>query len=229
MIIHNKAKKASYPEHKGPLTIKCPLKGKETFVTPERKFIVDNDNYLILNDGQTYSCSIDSKEDVEIISVFFRPQFAEEVLGSLINSSDKLLEMDDIETDQPVFFLEKLYKQDRYITPYIMKFRLASENNFDDEQWIEEEFYLLLENMLKVHRNIGKTIEKLPSVKKSTKIEIYRRLDIAKEYIRCQYRQRYKNRRYGKGSLSFHLPLYSFIQSYIRNHSAQVPVKDEAR
>ena len=63
MIIHNKAKKASYPEHKGPLTIKCPLKGKETFVTPERKFIVDNDNYLILNDGQTYSCSIDSKED----------------------------------------------------------------------------------------------------------------------------------------------------------------------
>lgn len=183
MIIHNKARKADFPEHKGPLTIKCPLKGKETYTTPARKFLVDNNHYLILNDGQTYSCLIDSKEEVEIISVFFRPQFAEGVLTSLVNSSDKLLEMEHIESGQPVFFLEKLYKQDRYITPFIMKFRLASENNFDDEQWIEEEFYLLLENMLKVHRNLGKTIEKLPSVKKSTKVEIYRRLDIAKEYI----------------------------------------------
>lgn len=183
MIIHNKAKKAEYPEHKGPLTIKCPLKGKETFTIPGRNFVVDDRHYLILNDGQTYSCNIDSEEDVEIISVFFRAQFAEQVLGSLVNSSDKLLEMNDLETAQPVFFMEKLYAQDKLITPAIMKFRMASENNFDDEQWIEEEFYLLLENMLKVHRKVSETIEKLPSVKRSTKIEIYRRLDIAKEYI----------------------------------------------
>jgi AraC-like DNA-binding protein len=183
MIIHNTAKQADFPEHKGPLTIKCPLKGNETFTTPVRKFLVDDKHYLILNDGQTYSCFVDSKEEVESISVFFRPKFAEGVLGSLINSSDKLLEMDPNETAQPVIFLERLYKQDRYITPFIMKFRMASINDFDDEQWIEEEFYLLLENMLKVHRNLGKTIEKLPSVKKSTKVEIYRRLDIAKEFI----------------------------------------------
>lgn len=183
MVIHNKAKQADFPEHKGPLTIKCPLKGKETFITPERKFVVDNRHYLILNDGQTYSCSIDSKEDVEIISVFFRPKFAEDVLSSLITSSDVLLENDNRDSEQPVFFLEKLYTQDRYITPFIMKFRLASENNFVDEEWLDEEFYLLLENMLKVHRNLGKIIEKLPSVKKATKIEIYRRLDIAKEFI----------------------------------------------
>jgi AraC family transcriptional regulator len=183
MIIHNKTKLAHYPEHTGPLTIKCPLKGKETFSTPERNFIVDDRHYLILNDGQTYSCEINSEVEVEVISVFFRPQFAEQVLGSLVNSSDKLLEINTPESAQPVFFMEKLYKQDKLVTPAIMKFRLASENNFDDEQWIEEELYLLLTNMLKVHRKVSETIEKLPSVKRSTKLEIYRRLDLSKEFI----------------------------------------------
>ena len=182
MIIHNKVPGSDFPEHEGTLTIKYPLKGKEFFTTPERKFEVDNTKYLILNQGQAYSCKVDSDEEVEIMSVFFRPQFAEKVLTSLITPSDKLFLNGD-DTGQPVHFFEKLYPQDKLITPFIMKFRLASENNFDDEEWIDEEFYLLLENLLKVHRSIGRIIERLPSVKKSTKIEIFKRLDIAKEFM----------------------------------------------
>lgn len=183
MIIHNKTKNAYYPLHTSPLTVKFTLKGEEYFATKKRSYRVTPSSYLIFNNGQKYSARIQSAEEVETISVFFRPKFAEDVLSSLVTPDDKILENEDNPPRQPVNFIEMLYPHDTVLFPFIYKFRLASRVGYDDKEWFEEELYMLLKCMLELHRQVGLEIYKVPSVKKSTKVEVYKRLYNSREYI----------------------------------------------
>jgi len=182
MIIHNRTKNAYYPLHTGPLTIKFSLKGEEYFATKERSYRVTPQTYLIFNNGQKYSARIQSETEVETLSVFFRPQFAEEVLTSLILSDDNIL--DEVNPpQQPVNFIEMLYEHDTTLYPFVFKFRMASKAGYDDQLWLDEELYMLLKCLLEIHRKVGPDIHRIPAVKKSTRVEAYRRIIKAKDYL----------------------------------------------
>ncbi|MFZ1416504.1 MAG: AraC family transcriptional regulator, partial [Defluviicoccus sp.] len=90
---------------------------------------------------------------------------------------------------QPILFFEKLYPHNFYLSPVIMKMRLASKVNYDDECWLKERYFELLEGLLKVHRDLYIEIEKLPPVKLSTKTELYRRVSKAKDYIDMEFNE----------------------------------------
>jgi AraC family transcriptional regulator len=186
MIIHNRTKNAYYPLHTGPLTLKFVLKGWEYFGTKERSYRVTPPTYLILNNGQKYSARIQTEIEAETLSIFFRPKFAEEVLTSLISDEDNILDQVN-PPEQPVNFIEMLYEHDNTLYPFIFKFRLAAKVGFDDEQWLEEEFYELLKCLLEIHRKTGVDIHKIPAVKKSTRVEVYRRIVKAKDFIDDNY------------------------------------------
>jgi AraC-like DNA-binding protein len=183
MIIHNKTKSAYYPLHTGPLTIKFSFKGEEYFATKQRSYRVNPGNYLIFNNGTKYSARIQSDTITETLSVFFRPQFAEEVLSSMVSSEDKILDNETNPPLQPVNFMEMLYPQDTLLFPFMYKFHLACKIRHDDELWLEEELYMLLKTLLELHRAAGQELDKIPSVKKSTRVEVYKRLYLAKEYL----------------------------------------------
>jgi AraC-like DNA-binding protein len=183
MIIYNKTKNAYYPLHTGPLTIKFTLKGEEYFATKNRSYRVTPSTYLIFNNGQKYSARIQSNETVETISVFFRPKFAEEVLSSMVCSEDNILDNEVSRSEQPVHFMEMLYPQDTVLFPFIYKFRLASKISYHDDAWLEEELYMLLKTLLEIHRQVGEEIKKIPAVKKSTRVEVYRRIYKAKDFL----------------------------------------------
>lgn len=182
MIIRNKTKNAYYPLHTGPLTVKFTFKGEEYFATKQRSYRVTSYTYLILNNGQKYSARIQSETEVETLSVFFRPQFAEDVLSSLVTSDDNILDVEST-LSQPVSFIEMLYDHDTLLYPFMFKFRMAAKHNYDDELWLEDELYALLKCLLEIHRKTGLEIGKIKAVKKSTRIEIYKRISKAKEYI----------------------------------------------
>jgi AraC-like DNA-binding protein len=182
LLIHNKTKSAYYPLHTGPLTVKFTLKGEEYFATKQRSYRVSPQSYLIFNHGQKYSARIQSETEVETISVFFRPKFAESVLNSLACSDDNILD-NDSSGGQPVTFMEMLYPNDAKLMPFIYKFRMAAKANFDDEGWLDEEFFWLLKCLLELHRKVGEEIYKIPAVKRSTRLEVYKKISLAKEFI----------------------------------------------
>jgi len=49
--------------------------------------------------------------------------------------------------------------------------------------WLEENLHDLLANMLRAHRQVTSEIETIASVRKSTRVELYRRLSLARDYI----------------------------------------------
>ncbi len=183
MIIYNKTKSSYYPLHTGPLTIKFTVKGEEYFATKERSYRVTPYSYLIFNEGQKYSARIQSEIECETVSVFFRPKFAEEVLSSLVCPEDYILDNGHANSTQPVTFMEMIYQVDGKLMPFVYKFCLAAKIGHDDDEWLEEEFYLLLKHLLVVHRKVGDEIERIPAVKRTTKVEVYKRLNNARDYI----------------------------------------------
>src|SRR5436190_21440770 len=92
MAFRGQARAIAYPEHRGPLSIKCAFGGQEIYEVEGRRAVVDDASYLILNDGQRYASQIDADTSVESFCIFFHPAFAHSALRSLVTPADRLLD-----------------------------------------------------------------------------------------------------------------------------------------
>lgn len=182
IFVHLKTSRLKIHEHTTPLTVKLAIQGTVNYKTSYGEYKV-NRNYLVINAGEKCSGYINSSTKVESLSVYLCPEFVREVLENLVTREDKLLNRAIRSNGQPIQFFEKLYPIDNFVMPVIMKMRIASNVGFEDQEWWEEQFYELLVKMLLIHRKIYKEVEKLPSIKFSTKTELYKRVWKAKEFI----------------------------------------------
>lgn len=183
MIIHASTTDVEYPEHDGTLSIKCAFGGNEVYEVDGERLVVDDTSYLILNRGRRYSSFIHSPTEVETFCIFFRPDFAHSILYSLNRPHGDLLDDPFGRTDQPIEFIEQVRRHDRQLTPLLMEIRTATAQGTLSELQLEEKFHDLLEDMLLVHKNVSSEIERIPSARHSTRLELYRRLSQAREFI----------------------------------------------
>lgn len=180
-IIHFTASNSGLENHTSPLSIKCSMRGLESYKTADGNYQVNKGNYLLINDGQ--QCKSIIENESETFSIYFEKKFVNETLLSLVTPSDRMLNYSFIPDSQPVQFLEKLYHHNHIVSPLIMKLRIASNVNYDDENFLEEQYFELLKKLLVIHRELFEEIQKLPPVKLSTKAELYKRICRAKEFI----------------------------------------------
>lgn len=183
MIIHACGSHVAYPEHNGPLSIKCAFGGREIYETEGRSHVVCDTGYLLLNDGQRYSSVIDSENDVEAFCIFFRPGFAREVLTALTTPSATLSDDPGYLCNEPITFLDKIYPHDSILSPFLFALRSAIRVGDMGEEWLEDRFAILIEQLFRRHRSIDEEIARLPAVRHSTRIELYRRLDRARDFL----------------------------------------------
>ncbi len=183
-------KELHYPEHAGPLSIMCNFGNRGEYLVGRQRYVVDDTSYLILNDGQRFSTTVRSDLPVETFHVWFHRDFASRVLRDLITPSDILLEAPDGDNPQPVTFFERTYPHDLILTPIIDQIRSVLRNNQESEEWEEEQYHTLLECLLRVHRVVFSEIEAIPGVRRSTRIEIYRRLHDARDHIDANIEKR---------------------------------------
>lgn len=180
-IVHFTSQKSHRMKHVSPLTIRCTLSGSERHTTSGGDYFTEPSQFLILNEGS--ECETFTDGCTESLSVFFEGKFAGEALRSMVTPDDRMLNHSYRPVNQPVTFFEKLYPHNRFISPHIMKMRIASRINYSDTDFMNENCYLLLENLVVLHRELYREISKLPPVKLSTKTELFRRICKAKDFI----------------------------------------------
>ncbi len=187
MVTNAVVSRIHFPGHHGPLSIKCAFRGTETYRVGETTFNVNDRSFLILNDGQHYESWVGDGQ-VNSFCIFFRPGFPEQVLKELISPEDHLLENPLGQmSESPASFFEKLYPHDRTMSPILFALYRESRRGMLNRMRLAELFDLLLERMLRLHQGVMREIDRLPAVKRSTRIECYRRLQRAREYIDDQY------------------------------------------
>jgi AraC-like DNA-binding protein len=181
-VVCGRTTQAEYPPHTQTLSIKTAWSGRERYFLPHREVVVDDDNYLILNEGLTYSSLLATRRPTESFSVFFRPGMQGEVQAARRQSLDGALARPDAPA-RAAGFSEHLRRHDRVVSAQLRALRdqvLAGERS---EDWLEEQLLLLLDAMLAAESAAAARVERLQAARASTRHELARRLRLAADLI----------------------------------------------
>ena len=188
-IILARSRRIEFPLFAQRLSIKAASGGRERYLLahPAREVDVDDDNFLILNDGQTYGSCIAQEREIESFSIFFRPGFAEEVRRAIDTPIDRVLEGEAASNCGAAGFMEFLQPHDRRITPVLNFIRSHVRMGVDDADWYEEQLYFLLQRMVEHQAGEHRRLAELPALRSTTRTEIYRRVMMAANYIQSSF------------------------------------------
>lgn len=215
VIINAIASSAYYSTHWTPLSVKFALGGAEYYITEKIKYAVDENTYLILNDGTLYESYIESDHKVESFTINFTREFVDEVFFSLSNSEEILIDYPELRERTPVNFLEKLYTARNGIAKHLMNLRDTVKSGCSDSALLDEKLHLLLDYLFTEQIDTLKHLEGQDEKKRSTRIELFKRLNLAKDYMHSNYREKIELGDLGKVSnLAPHYLLRKFKKHF---------------
>ncbi len=187
VLLYYKTRKNYAQRYVSPLSIKTAFSGCEHYTFHNFRVAVTGNSYLVVNRLRDYCYEITAERLTESLCVFFQDGFAEEVLRALTQPTDKLLAEPVADTGQPVCFFEHLYPGGRTIGPILNSLRQRIVDRVECYGFYEECFHALLEGLLSVHRALPAQIDALPSVRFATRVELYKRLHQARDFIDASY------------------------------------------
>ncbi len=189
VIIHARSSNVSYPVHWGPLSVKCAFTGSEFYGLNNCLYAVNDENYLVINDGNNYSSFIDADSSVESFTINFSPLFVKELMESIIEPDETLLtNFNNFSNRNNIEFIEKLYAHDNAVSPVIFQLLALTKDGFDENiNQIEELYFLLFERLAFKQITCKEEIKNVQAIKHATRLELYKRLHRAKDFIDSCY------------------------------------------
>jgi AraC family transcriptional regulator len=116
VIIHARSADIDYPEHWGCLSVKCAFGGEEHYRANGTEYAVNQDHFLILNEGQQYSSYIYSDHPVDSFTVNFPASFAASVAAACLTDPARMLDDGVPVPGRPLDFVERLYPHGGEVT-----------------------------------------------------------------------------------------------------------------
>ncbi len=172
VVLNGRARDYFVGDFPGPLSIKSVVSGRAAWETSEGRFELGPGSCLVLNDGQPYSITIDSRQPVETLCIFFARGFVEDVARATGGSADELLA--DPLNRKPIEFHQRVHAKDSVLTPLLAHTRSATD---------DEVVWRLAEQLAKFHTQTRLEAARVPAVKASTREELWRRAQRGRNVI----------------------------------------------
>jgi AraC family transcriptional regulator len=171
--------------HVSRLSIRCMSGGDQYYKVGSNEHKVTPENYLVINQGQHYKTSFEGPGNKEMMLMAFKPGYVEEVLYSVMADEDKLLDEPFNTVHQPVYFFEKTFESDSFISNTFQWLRRLMNEDMGWKKTVDLDsvYSGTLIRLLQIHRGLYSEINKIDSVKLSTRKELYKRLSIGKEFL----------------------------------------------
>jgi AraC family transcriptional regulator len=163
------------------LSIKSMSNGYARYEINGGRFVVNDAVYLVLNQGQPYTIEIESPTVVESFCLFFPETWAEDVFRGLTQPEAALL--DSFAVNHQINFFECVYPHDTQVSPLMATLHQRVKEQSLTEGFLEQHLRLVLLQLMQVQFNILRQTEMLPAVRASTRVELYRRLSLARDFI----------------------------------------------
>ncbi len=172
-----------YGSGTGYLSIKSFLHGEALYTVGSARYRVNEASYLVLNHGQAYTITIEASQPVESFCLFFTPGFAEEVYRSTTASAEQLVDELECAPTTSLDFFERTYRHDDTVSPLLQQLRFAYPYHRHDGNWLAEKAQYLMMGLLTMHRGLQAEVATLSAVRATTRVELYRRLHWARDFI----------------------------------------------
>jgi len=176
--------------HVGCLSLKTVLCGEEWYGINHNQITIRPGQFLILNDDQTYSCHIDRSESVRSLSVFFKKEFASAVFHDALHQEEVLLNDPHNNGNHTLEFFQTLHTVDSTLLQQLTSLIACLEIEGYDDCRIDEYLVFLLHYLIKAHQTDSRRAGSVNAIKSSTRMEIYKRLSIAKDLLYTHYRDK---------------------------------------
>jgi AraC family transcriptional regulator len=172
----------------GWLSIKTMIAGSAVWETAERRFTVDEDSYLILNDHHSYRLRFESGAPAATFVLFFERGLAEDAFRCRTTPSARLLDQPS-EAGAPAQFFERLETRASPLFGLLRRFRgrlAAGMSRAASDDW----FLRLAAQMVREQRGAARAAGRLPAVRGSTRLELYRRVLRGRDFLLSQSSER---------------------------------------
>ena len=154
--------------HAHPLSIKTAWNGSDYFSLPNRRLRVDDDSYLILNEGTHYGTAFRSERVMDCFCVFFRTGLAQELAGARQATLAQVASCGDELPRRDVNFAEHLRAHDTLVMPQMRALARAIDDGVDDTGWYEERAQALLVAMLAAEPGQRERADSIPGGQQTT-------------------------------------------------------------
>ncbi len=171
-------------------SIRFVFSGNERYNIGKRQLSIYTDSFLILNKGTQYTSTVESAIPVQSFGISFDDKFLQDFKNSWQLKDETLLNMNkypfasryENEFDETIY----PFKGDLFFNINHLKHHL--DRGLQDELLINEYLHHCLINYFQIfNEEIFQKAQRLNFLNRSTKIEILRRLNLAKEYLYTNY------------------------------------------
>lgn len=188
-VVCGYARRAEYATLTQRLSVKAVFGGREQYLLPHREIAVDDDTYLVLNEGAAYGSRISGTRAAFSLAVFFRTGMVEEVVRARMRPIDEALS-GHAERRQEVRFSEHLRAHDPGVSRRLRALASVVMAGERDEDWLEQALCDLADALLEAE-SIGRAVEqRLDATRASTRRELARRLRLAADFIASCHTQK---------------------------------------
>ncbi|MEO6961287.1 MAG: AraC family transcriptional regulator [Puia sp.] len=238
VIIHTKVTECFRPEIKGPFSFFLNIRGNSFCSVDRQTTRIDEDNYFVSNRSQPYTLQVEeSSRRTETFNIHFGEFFSESVLNSLITPADRILDAGTEKQLCSISFFNQLHHRDTTFNALIRAILTSYYETGYNKLRFEEQMTSLLSYHLQQHHRITETVNNLPSVRKATRVELYKRLSRAMDVLHSGFCEEISlDQLAAEASLSkyhflrlfrraYGLPPYQYIQ-HLRIEKAKVLLAD---
>jgi AraC family transcriptional regulator len=186
-VIWGRARRADFGPYPDTLSIRAVWGGTQHCHFNGRTIAVDDDSFLILNQGRTYSTSIRATQPVESLTVCFRPDVVRLVDSEAESSLEKALDRGGTGSEHSTDFIENLQPHEGTVSPVLKFIRAHLWRGLVDEAWYEEQLIFLLERMRCRQGKLLERIDQLALIRPATRREAFRRIALATDFLHTHY------------------------------------------
>jgi AraC family transcriptional regulator len=188
LVLNARARRHVVQDFAGPLSIKTVMDGEVGWIVDGRRLVVDTSSFLVLNDGQKYSMDFEATRSMETCIAFFQRGFVERIAQDATSPVQASLDRPD--RDAPALhFLSRLHRDpEGRIIPYLRSLAERCSKELQPSSF-EENFLVLSEQLVLLYQEIAAQLSRVPGMKTSTREELFRRLQLAKEYMHSSAEQ----------------------------------------
>lgn len=171
--------------HRSRLSVRWVVGGRYTYEVDDERFVLEPGKFLIINDGQTYNSVTAHGIVTDCLTVSFDYSVFENVLITLSNTDGWLLDNPfKAKPNSEIGFLLNTYRIEGEFQTLLEQFVRFTRGAFVPTA-LDESFYLLMRQLLVSQKKVVREVLNIPSAKKSTREELYRRISRAREFLRA--------------------------------------------
>lgn len=222
-VVCGRAMFAEYAVFPQTLSVKMAAGGRERYFLARREVAVDDDNFLVLNEGSRYGsllrAALPGGPPAWTFALFFRPGMQREVAAARAQQPDAALDAPDAaeaasrvdarSAPCEVGFAEHLRPHGGAVSRRLRHIAGAVQAGERDDVWLEEQCTLLLDAMLDAEA----ATRPEPAARAAQRAELQRRLRLAADFIETHYAEALTLERMAEAAC---LSRYHFVREFAR-------------